>query len=80
MNETMTLALALVHEGGVGFLVAGYIDPGTAGFVVVSVLGFLASIGYLLRDYGARLKQRLVHNRPAEPEDNVPAQTPRPGP
>jgi len=43
---------------GVEVLVA-YIDPGVAGFVIVTVLGFLSSVGYLARSYVGRVKQRL---------------------
>ncbi len=36
-----------------------YIDPGVAGFVIVAVLGFISSMGYLARSYLARVKQWL---------------------
>ena len=36
-----------------------YIDPGMAGFVIVTVLGFISSIGYMARDYLGRVKRRL---------------------
>ena len=36
-----------------------YIDPGVAGFVIVAVLGFISSMGYLARSYIARAKQWL---------------------
>lgn len=36
-----------------------YIDPGMAGFVIVTVLGFISSIGYMAREYLGRVKRRL---------------------
>ncbi|MDE0177685.1 MAG: hypothetical protein OXP36_03745 [Gammaproteobacteria bacterium] len=36
-----------------------YIDPGVAGFVIVTVLGFISSIGYWARSHIARAKRRL---------------------
>ena len=36
-----------------------YIDPGVAGFVIVTVLGFISSIGYMAREYLGRVKRRL---------------------
>ena len=47
--------------GGVEVLLA-YIDPGVAGFVIVSVLGFISSIGYMARSYLGRVKRRLFGN------------------
>ena len=44
--------------GDVGVLRA-YIDPGMAGFVIVTVLGLISSIGYMARDYLGRVKRRL---------------------
>lgn len=44
--------------GDVGVLRA-YIDPGVAGFVIVTVLGFISSIGYMAREYLRRVKRRL---------------------
>ncbi len=37
-------------------VVLAYIDPGAAGFIIVSVLGFLAAAGYIVRAYFSRLK------------------------
>lgn len=37
-------------------IVAAYIDPGTAGFVITTVLGFIAAVGYTIRLYFHRLK------------------------
>lgn len=36
-----------------------YIDPGLGSAIVASVLGFVAAIGYWLRAFLARLKDRL---------------------
>ena len=38
-----------------------YVDPGSAGFVITSVLGFLAAGGYIVRGYLSRLKHRVFH-------------------
>ena len=43
-------------------IVLAYVDPGAAGFVIVSVLGFLTAIGYTMRMYLSRMKQ-LVFRR-----------------
>ena len=50
------------------FLLA-YIDPGVAGFVIVSILGFISSVGYLARSYLGRLKRRLFGHGEASRED-----------
>lgn len=44
-------------------ILQAYIDPGVAGFVIVTVLGFLSSIGYWARSHIARAKQRLFGPR-----------------
>ena len=51
---------AVVHtpSGGVDVLMA-YVDPGAAGFIIVTVLGFVSAIGYTARAYLGRLR-RLV--------------------
>lgn len=36
-----------------------YIDPGVAGFVIVTVLGFISSIGYWARSHIGRAKRWL---------------------
>ena len=38
-----------------------YIDPGSAGFIITSVLGALATGGYIVRGYWGRLKRRILH-------------------
>ena len=45
--------------GRVDVLMA-YVDPGAAGFVIVTVLGFFAAIGYTARAYLSRIKQMLL--------------------
>ena len=39
-----------------------YVDPGSAGFVITSVLGFLAAGGYIVRAYWGRLKHWVLHS------------------
>ncbi len=39
-----------------------YIDPGSAGFIITSVLGALAAGGYIVREYWGRLKRRIFHS------------------
>ena len=38
-------------------LLLAYVDPGSAGFIITTVLGVLAAGGYLARAYLNRLKQ-----------------------
>ena len=40
-----------------------YIDPGVAGFVIVTVLGFISSVGYWARSHIARAKRWLFGPR-----------------
>ena len=56
--------------GGVEVLLA-YIDPGVAGFVIVSVLGFISSIGYMARSYVGRVKRRLFGSSEACADGNA---------
>ena len=51
---------AVTHRpsGGIDVLLA-YVDPGAAGFIIVTVLGFVSAIGYTARAYLGRLR-RLV--------------------
>ena len=37
-----------------------YVDPGSAGFVITSVLGFLAAGGYIAREYLGRVKRWVL--------------------
>lgn len=36
-----------------------YVDPGAAGFVIVTILGFLTAVGYTIRYRFAQLKRRV---------------------
>ena len=60
---------------GAGFLwpeaAHAYIDPGSTGFLVTTVLGFLAAVGYTLRAYLRRLKQWMFR-RGKNLEDETP--------
>ena len=51
---------AVTHRpsGGIDVLMA-YVDPGAAGFIIVTALGFISAIGYTARAYLGRLR-RLV--------------------
>ena len=51
-------------------LLLAYVDPGSAGFVIVTVLGFLSAATYTLRTYVSRLKDRLFRRRDATAEDS----------
>ena len=57
-------------SGDVEILLA-YIDPGMAGFVIVAVLGFISSIGYLARSYVERVKRRLFGRGEADPDGDA---------
>lgn len=68
LGAAAALPLAALGSQGVGIaspaageveLMLAYIDPGVAGFVIVSILGFLSSVGYLARSYIGRVKERL---------------------
>ena len=48
-------------------LLLAYVDPGSAGFIITTVLGVLAAGGYLTRVYLNRLKQWVFRrNKKAE--------------
>ena len=53
-------------------LVLAYVDPGAAGFVIVTVLGFFAAIGYTARAYLSRMKQMVFRSKPAAQESEAP--------
>ena len=38
-------------------VLVAYVDPGAAGFIIVSVLGFISAVGYTARGYIGRLKR-----------------------
>ena len=41
-------------------MLLAYVDPGAAGFIIVSVLGFISAAGYILRSYIGRLKRLIL--------------------
>ena len=51
------------HEPRPPELLLAYVDPGSAGFIIVSVLGFLSAVGYTLRNAFGRLTARLRRRR-----------------
>ena len=57
--------------GRVDILMA-YVDPGAAGFVIVTVLGFFAAIGYTARAYLSRMKQILFRRGSAAQDGETP--------
>ena len=46
---------AVQRPSGGGDILMAYVDPGAAGFVIVTVLGFVSAIGYTARAYLGRL-------------------------
>ena len=82
-TDLWTTAPALTsgaHEPRQPEFLLAYVDPGSAGFVIVSVLGFLSAVGYTLRSAFGRLLARLrggrrrgaAEDRPHAPDDDVP--------
>ena len=53
------------HEPRPPELLLAYVDPGSAGFIIVSVLGFLSAVCYTLRNAVGRLTARLRRLLPA---------------
>ena len=41
-------------------VMVAYVDPGAAGFIIVSVLGFISAIGYTARTYLGKLKRIVL--------------------
>ena len=63
------LGLASQSPAEVEVMVA-YVDPGAAGFIIVSVLGFISAVGYTARAYIVRLKRMVLRGeREAHPDD-----------
>ena len=63
MNSALRRGLLMTTVGTV--LIApsvahAYVDPGSAGFIIVSILSFLAAIGYVVRAFFSRLRERLL--------------------
>ena len=57
-RELLIAATAFVSAPTAAY---AYVDPGSAGFVITSVLGALAAGGYIIRGYLSRLKRRVFH-------------------
>ena len=62
------ISVMLQQPTGVEVLRA-YVDPGAAGFIIVSVLGFISAIGYTLRSYIGRLKRMILSGSRARSQD-----------
>ena len=70
--------LALAHNG-IGLapqspveveVMVAYVDPGAAGFIIVSVLGFLSAVGYTARAYIGRLKRMVLRGEREVPQED----------
>ena len=70
--------LALAHNG-IGLapqspaeveVMVAYVDPGAAGFIIVSVLGFISAVGYTARAYIGRLKRMVLRSEREVPQDD----------
>ena len=71
---SLCLGETAMAANGVAPILA-YVDPGSAGFVIVTVLGFLAAAGYTIRMHFAKLKNRVrrVFGKDPQPvEENSP--------
>ena len=64
--------LGAVSPPGPAELALAYVDPGAAGFVIVTVLGFFAAIGYTARAYLSRMKQMLFRRGSPAQEGETP--------
>lgn len=63
MNRSLRYGLLVMAVGAVltaPRVAHAYIDPGAAGFIIVSMLSFLAAIGYVVRAYLSRLWERFL--------------------
>lgn len=47
-----------------------YVDPGVAGFIIVSVLGFISAVGYTARAYIGRLKRLVRGGQNTHPDES----------
>ena len=63
------IGLASQSPAEVEVMVA-YVDPGAAGFIIVSVLGFLSAVGYTARAYIGRLKRMVLRGERKVPQDD----------
>ena len=50
-------------------VLVAYVDPGAAGFIIVSVLGFISAVGYTARAYVGRLKRIVQRGEPEVHQD-----------
>ena len=63
MNSALRCGLLVMVIGAVltaPSVAHAYVDPGSAGFIIVSILSFLAAIGYVVRAFFSRLRERLL--------------------
>ena len=63
MNKALRCGLLVTAVGAVltaPSVAHAYVDPGSAGFIIVSILSFLAAIGYVVRAFFSRLRERLL--------------------
>lgn len=63
MNRSLRCGLLVMAIGAVlaaPRVAHAYVDPGSAGFIIVSILSFLAAIGYVVRAFFSRLRERLL--------------------
>ena len=51
-------------------VMVAYVDPGAAGFIIVSVLGFISAVGYTARAYIGRLKRMVLRGEREVPQDD----------
>ena len=63
---TLAIAACLISPG----TAYAYVDPGSAGFVITTVLGFFAAVGYLARAYVHRLKYWIFRGGRTAEEEN----------
>ncbi len=63
------IGLASQSPAEVEVMVA-YVDPGAAGFIIVSVLGFISAVGYTARAYIGRLKRMVLRGEQEVPQDD----------
>ncbi len=63
------IGLASQSPAEVEVMVA-YVDPGAAGFIIVSVLGFISAVGYTARAYIGRLKRMVLRGERESHQDD----------
>ncbi len=63
----LAVAIMLTPE-----LAHAYVDPGIVGFLITTILGSIAAVGYLARAYIARMKRWL--KRGGKPETQTPGE------